>query len=219
LVIIIVIGGIFFMYSENWEFIDAAYFSAATATSVGFGDIFPIKNISIIFNCFYVLFSITLTSLAMRKIIFLCQNIEKETYYNIYKNMPINRNLVNIINKDSNANNNNSIGRSDYILYMLLLSGKLNKTDYKLWFENFQSIDFDNNGILSIDRIDEYNNYNNNQSIPIIQNNILSQIYEVLKEYLLSTFSSNHDHNENSVLLTNKMDIEMNTFKNNNNNR
>ena len=49
------IGTVFYQKFENWSFIDALYFSTATLTTVGYGDLVPHKDISKIFTVFYIL--------------------------------------------------------------------------------------------------------------------------------------------------------------------
>ena len=47
-------GTIFYHYVENWRCIDALYFSAATMTTVGYGDITPQTDFGKLFTIFYV---------------------------------------------------------------------------------------------------------------------------------------------------------------------
>ncbi len=47
-------GATFYNYIEGFRYIDALYFSAATMTTVGYGDITPQTDIGKIFTIFYV---------------------------------------------------------------------------------------------------------------------------------------------------------------------
>ncbi|HLC78251.1 MAG TPA: potassium channel family protein [Candidatus Nanoarchaeia archaeon] len=63
----IVIGTLLFHRLEAWSWVQALYFSVATITTVGYGDLYPTTDLSRIFVSFYILsgVSITLVSLTV----------------------------------------------------------------------------------------------------------------------------------------------------------
>lgn len=54
-VVIISIGTVFYHYIEEWSWIDAAYFSVITLTTIGFGDYSPATDLGKLFTIGYVI--------------------------------------------------------------------------------------------------------------------------------------------------------------------
>ena len=72
-------GTFIFHHLEKWSWIESLYFSVATITTVGYGDLHPTTDLSRIFVSFYILsgVSIALVSLTLIGSSFLAQR-EKE---------------------------------------------------------------------------------------------------------------------------------------------
>jgi len=56
--ILLVVGTVFYMIVEGWDLIEAFYFSVATLTTVGYGDLHPTNDLSRIFTALYVLIGV-----------------------------------------------------------------------------------------------------------------------------------------------------------------
>lgn len=57
--LIFLIGGSFaYSYIEGWRYLDSVYFTVATVTTVGYGDIVPITDTGKIFTIFFSFFGI-----------------------------------------------------------------------------------------------------------------------------------------------------------------
>ena len=57
LIVILIVffgGATFYHYVEKWRYLDALYFSAATMTTVGYGDISPRTDTGKVFTIFFV---------------------------------------------------------------------------------------------------------------------------------------------------------------------
>ncbi|MBI2448890.1 two pore domain potassium channel family protein [Candidatus Pacearchaeota archaeon] len=54
IIIVLFIGTIFYHYIEGWSYLDSLYFSAATITTVGYGDFTPRTDLGKLFTIFYI---------------------------------------------------------------------------------------------------------------------------------------------------------------------
>ena len=52
---IILIGTVFYNQVEAWGWLDSVYFSVMTLTTVGYGDFYPVTSIGKLFTIFYVI--------------------------------------------------------------------------------------------------------------------------------------------------------------------
>lgn len=60
LVFVLFLGTFIFMHIEKWHFIDALYFTTATLTTVGFGDVVPLTYAGKIFGILYMWIGVTI---------------------------------------------------------------------------------------------------------------------------------------------------------------
>lgn len=58
--LMLLIGTVFFHYSEEWSWIDSFYFSGVTMTTLGYGDLVPTTDISKVFVVFFSIITLGL---------------------------------------------------------------------------------------------------------------------------------------------------------------
>lgn len=56
--LIVIIGTLCYHYIEGWSWIDAAYFSVITLTTIGYGDFSPQTTFGKVFTIFYILIGV-----------------------------------------------------------------------------------------------------------------------------------------------------------------
>lgn len=61
LIMLMVIGTLFYHFSEGWRFIDSFYFTTVTLTTVGYGDLHVTKDISKLFTAVFAVIGISIT--------------------------------------------------------------------------------------------------------------------------------------------------------------
>jgi len=64
MVLLVILGTSFFMYSEGWSLVDAIYFTGMTITTVGYGDIVPTHDSSKMVATAYAVVSIPIAIFA-----------------------------------------------------------------------------------------------------------------------------------------------------------
>lgn len=60
ILLMLLIGTIFFHYTEGWNWVDSFYFSGGTITTLGYGDLVPTQSLTKIFVVFYTIFTLGL---------------------------------------------------------------------------------------------------------------------------------------------------------------
>jgi voltage-gated potassium channel Kch len=58
--IAVVIGTVFYKYTEGWTWLNSMYFTIITITTVGYGDMTPTTTLGKLFTMFYLLISVGL---------------------------------------------------------------------------------------------------------------------------------------------------------------
>lgn len=56
----IILGTVSFHHLEPWSWIESFYFSVATVTTVGYGDLAPTTDMSRLFAAFYILIGVSI---------------------------------------------------------------------------------------------------------------------------------------------------------------
>jgi hypothetical protein len=54
----IAVGTVVYSFLEDWDWLDALYFSVVTLATVGFGDLHPTTNEAKLFTIFYIIFGV-----------------------------------------------------------------------------------------------------------------------------------------------------------------
>lgn len=69
IVLHLAVAAIFLAIAEGWPLLDALYFSVVIATTVGYGDLTPTRNISKLFISFYAIISVVFIANLLQKVV------------------------------------------------------------------------------------------------------------------------------------------------------
>eukprot|EP01040_Poterioochromonas_malhamensis_P011121 gene11121-12118_t len=146
-------GALVFKSLENdWSWEDALYFSVITSTSVGYGDRNVTNPAAVWFNCFFIVFAVSTTALALDKISSFKRHLKKAELWQILEDIQPSKALIDAINPKSDK-----ASRAEYILHMLQLEGKLDfEEDITRWDDKFDEFDIDHDGFLSLQDVDSF---------------------------------------------------------------
>lgn len=62
---LLIIGTVSYHFLEKWTWIDALYFTVATLTTVGYGDLHPTSEMSRLFTVFFILIGVSISVAAI----------------------------------------------------------------------------------------------------------------------------------------------------------
>lgn len=158
-------GGLFMMWIEDWNFVDAVYWSSATITSVGYGDITPLSDGGKVFTIFFALIGcsfsvkafgeVTRFPLVVRSRLAELKvtaqfgdEISEETLRSLIGNEFFD-------DKPNLQRNKSELSKSEFVLLLLRMMNKINEKDVILVSRVFDEMDHDKSGVLDKDEIDD----------------------------------------------------------------
>lgn len=182
-----ILGAIFFTYNEdNWTFEQALYFAIVTASSAGYGDINPSKPSSIWFNCFFIVFSVSFTALALEKISSFKRHLEEAELWQILDEIEPSKALLEAINPTGET-----ASEAEFVLHMLQLEGKLDYiNDLARWKEKFKEFDLDRDGFLTMNDCANFNKVVKRRQVPSRphkKKSFVGQVAEETRDVFLET--------------------------------
>lgn len=112
----------FFNHYEGWGYTNSFYFATYVASGVGYGDFKPQKTESLVFNIFYMLISVPLNVTMLEKATTLVDRVNDADLMQTLDDLPLSKELLDCVQSNAGVE---KVRRSDFILYMLVLSGSI----------------------------------------------------------------------------------------------
>lgn len=144
------IGGAIFSHTEGWSFSEGFYFAVITTTTVGYGAQPLTTPLSRALDILFMLIAVPITALSLQKISSLKSRFDETKLEQKLSNIELCDDLLQVIRKTQS----DRVSRAEYILHMLLLSGKVDHwRDILPWSTRFEEFDRNGDGFLTADDV------------------------------------------------------------------
>ncbi|KAL4618661.1 hypothetical protein ACB092_06G026900 [Castanea dentata] len=149
LLVLIIIGTIFLATVEKLDLVDAFYCVCATITTLGYGD----KSFSTeVGRAFAVIWILTSTITLAQFFLYIAE-LSTEMRQRALANWVRTRKMTSVDLEAADIDDDGVVDASDFIIYKLKEMGKISQEDISLLLEEFEDLDVDQSGTLSVSDI------------------------------------------------------------------
>lgn len=149
ILLVVLLGSIFYWQNEDWDFIQAFYFCIVTTTTVGYGDLSPANQGSRIFTLFYIPISVCAVAAALGNFTAINFEIEAEKQKLAALSRKLDFAMLRELDTDGKG-----VDKCKFLVAMLVQTGVCDKqSDIDPWLERFDDLDADGSGTLDDDDI------------------------------------------------------------------
>eukprot|EP01104_Vermistella_antarctica_P019156 TRINITY_DN7376_c0_g1_i1.p1 TRINITY_DN7376_c0_g1~~TRINITY_DN7376_c0_g1_i1.p1 ORF type:complete len:363 (+),score=103.42 TRINITY_DN7376_c0_g1_i1:68-1156(+) len=144
-IVFLAFGTIFFYYDQkDWTWVEAFYFSVVTVTTVGYGDYVPVGDMSRLVCTVYILTGTFAVVAALGAIADLYMDYEQQKACNRLLHKKLTVKSIAAMDGD----NDGMVSESEFMEFMLVHLGKVNKDDILDIKQQFKKLDVDGSGQL-----------------------------------------------------------------------
>lgn len=147
LILLVILGALVIGSFEGWNVADSMYFTAVTATTVGYGDIAPRTEAMRLFCVFFIPFSVGVTAELFGRMTGVYLRYKREEAENEFLNSRLT--LADIDRMDRNGDG--IVVKDEFMRFFLVSMGKVNHEELDRLEALFQKLDASHDGKLSID--------------------------------------------------------------------
>lgn len=147
--LLVFIGTMVMWLHEEWTFIQALYFTIVTVTTVGFGDLEPVKHGSKVFLIFFIPMSVCVVAGALGSLGAIAIEMEADKKKLESLNRKLDFNMIREMDTDGDG-----VDKCEFLVAMLVQNGICDKeNDIDPWLKRFDELDKDGSGRLDGDDI------------------------------------------------------------------
>ncbi|KAF5730482.1 two-pore potassium channel 1-like [Tripterygium wilfordii] len=149
MLVFIIVGTIFLVFVEGLSFVDAFYCVCSTVTTLGYGDqSFSTKG-GRVFAVFWILGSTICVALFYLYV----AELATENRQRALVNWVLTRKTTNTDLEAADIDDDGIVGAAEFIIYKLKEMGKISQADISVLLEEFEDLDVDQSGTLSVSDI------------------------------------------------------------------
>ncbi|KAJ8429461.1 hypothetical protein Cgig2_015313 [Carnegiea gigantea] len=149
LLVLIITGTTFLALVEKLDFVDAFYCVCATITTLGYGDRSFSSEEGRVFAVFWILVS----TICLAQFFLYIAELHTERRQNALIQWALTRRVTNTDLEAADMDNNGHVEAAEFVLYKLKEMGKITQEDISLIMEEFEELDVDQSGTLSLSDI------------------------------------------------------------------
>lgn len=146
LLVLIIAGTIFLVTVEKLDLVDAFYCVCCTITTLGYGD----KSFSTEAGRIFAIFWIPIGALCLAQFFLYISELNSESRQRALVKWVLTRRMTNVDLEAADLDEDGVVGAAEFIIYKLKEMGKINQDDISLIMEEFEELDVDQTGTLSV---------------------------------------------------------------------
>ncbi|KAK6947072.1 Potassium channel domain [Dillenia turbinata] len=146
LLALISIGTTFLATVEKLDTLDAFYCVCSTITTLGYGD----RSFSTSAGRAFAVFWILTSTVCVAQFFLYLAEVSTESRQKALAKWVLNRRMTNVDLEAADLDEDGVVGVAEFILYKLKEMGKVSQEDISLAFEEFEDLDVDQSGTLSL---------------------------------------------------------------------
>lgn len=147
LLLLVILGALFIGHQEGWDVYSTMYFTAVTATTVGYGDIAPRTESMRMFCVFFIPFAVGVTAELFGRLTGVYLRFKREEAENEFLNSRLT--LADIDRMDRNGDS--IVVKDEFMRFFLVSMGKVTHEELDRLEALFEKLDASHDGKLSID--------------------------------------------------------------------
>ncbi|KAL1307327.1 hypothetical protein HN51_049287 [Arachis hypogaea] len=146
LLIMIIAGTVFLIMVEKLEFVDAFYCVCSTLTTLGYGD----KSFSTEAGRIFAVFWILAGTISLAQVFLYIAELNTESRQKKIVKWVLSKKMTNLDLEAADIDDDGTVGAAEFVVYKLKEMGKISQEDISLLMQEFEELDVDQNGTLSI---------------------------------------------------------------------
>ncbi|KAM5584485.1 two-pore potassium channel 1 [Rosa sericea] len=146
LLVLMISGTIFLATVEKLDLVDAFYCVCSTITTLGYGD----KSFSTEAGRVFAVFWILTSTICLAQFFLYIAELNTQHKQRALVNFVLTRAMTNVDLEAADLDDDGVVGAAEFVIYKLKEMGKINQEDIRLVMEEFDALDVDQSGALSV---------------------------------------------------------------------